>query len=135
MFGEEDSWVRNMSQPSQSQSQSCLMSLEHLVRLLGDCGPPVYLYFISVPPGGWEPHLVTRQIRNINLAEVVISHNQDSHSPSQVCLSPSLFSLQLVENVITFVQERTPAIPARRQYRVKGCYKIVENISSQIIYI
>ena len=87
MFGEADSRVRNMSQPSQSQSQSCLMSLEHLVRLLADCAPPVYLYFISVLSGGWEPHLVTRQIRNINLAEVVISHNQDLHSPSQVSLS------------------------------------------------
>ena len=111
------------------------MSLEQVVRLLGDCGPPVYLYFISLPSGGWDRAGVTRQTRNLNLAEVVISNHQDLlshqplHSPTQVR------SLSLSRCLIIFVQARTPAIPARRQYRVKGSYKIVENISTQIIYI
>ena len=70
------------------------MCLEQLVRLLGDCGPPAYLYFISLLSGGWDRAQVTRQTRSLNLAEVVISHHQDLlalsplHSPSQVSLSP-----------------------------------------------
>ena len=62
---------------AQSWSQSCLRSLEQLVRLLGGCGPPVYLYFISLPPGGWDRTLVTRQTRSLNLAEVLITNHQD----------------------------------------------------------
>ena len=78
------------------------MSLEQVVRLLGDCGPPVYLYFISLPSGGWDRAGVTRQTRNLNLAEVVISNHQDLlshqplHSPTQV---RSLSPLQMFDHL------------------------------------
>ena len=47
------------------------------MRLLGECAPPLYLYFIRLPPGGWDRAQVTRQTRDLSLVEVVIAQNQD----------------------------------------------------------
>ena len=68
MFGER--WARTVS-------QGWLEWLEEVVRLLGRCSPPTYLYFLSLPHQGWDRQQVSRQARNLNLAEVVIAHSQD----------------------------------------------------------
>ena len=77
MFGDGDGEGLSADSWTRTSSQDCLESLEQLVRLMGGCGPPLYLYFISLLPGGWDRPQVTRQTRTLNLAEVVIAEHQD----------------------------------------------------------
>lgn len=40
--------------PSPSLAQSSLMSLDKVVRLVADCAPPHYFYFIQIQSGYWD---------------------------------------------------------------------------------
>ena len=60
-----------------SQSQACLTSLHDLLRQMADCAPPLYFYFIQLPPGGWEETAVRTQLRRCHLAEVVVRQSQE----------------------------------------------------------
>ena len=145
-----------------SQSQACLTSLHDLLRLMADCAPPLYFYFIQLPPGGWEETAVRNQLRRCHLAEVVVRHSQEllTQSNSEILTQSNseLFTqsntelltqsnssahhhlkVKVARRLQIFLMENfqgtTPVIPAKRNYRIKGSYKIVENISKQIIYI
>ena len=52
--------------PSPSLAQSSLMSLDRVVRLVADCAPPHYFYFIQLQSGHWNQDSV-REGREYNI--------------------------------------------------------------------